>query len=140
MNLPKNHRKKWSIPEILRLQREYELLELTVQEIAEIHKRTVTSIVYKLEKEEIIDSRNHARGFDMKEYQNMDFHSVTETTYSDDNISYQCIEENNSNDLNNIALNRIWSLESNIKEIGNMVKQIYNIIVNPRVSSINSYI
>lgn len=140
MNLPKNHRKKWSIPEILTLQREYELLELTVQEIAERHKRTVTSIVYKLEKEEIIDSRNHARGFDMKECQNMDFHSVTETTYSHDNISYQCIEENNSNDLNNIALNRIWSLESNIKEIGNMVKQIYNIIVNPRVSSINSYI
>jgi hypothetical protein len=140
MSLPKNHRKKWTTSEILTLQREYELLELTVPEIAQRHKRTIKSIMYKLENEGFIDSWNNARGFDMKEYQNMDFHSLSENSYSDDNISYHCIEENTSNDLNDITLNRIWSLETNIKEIGNMVREIYNSVVSPKVSSLNKYI
>lgn len=54
---------KWSINEGLALQREYELLELTVQEIAFIHKRSVDAIVYKLEQEEIIYDKNFARGY-----------------------------------------------------------------------------
>lgn len=140
MSLPKNHRKKWSIPEILRLQREYELLELTVQEIAQIHNRSIMSIMYKLEKEEFIDSWDNARGFDIEEFQNTDFHTIHEDSYSDDNISYHLIENNNSNELGNNALDRIWSLETNIKEIGIMVKQIYNSIINPIVPSINRYI
>jgi len=140
MSLPKNHRKKWTTSEILKLQREYELLELTVQEIAKKHNRTIKSIIYKLENEGFIDSWNNARGFHMEEFQNMDFHSLSENSYSDDNISYHCIEENSSNDLNDITLNRIWSLESNIKEIGNMVREIYNSIIESKSQSINKYI
>jgi hypothetical protein len=41
----------WTIPEILRLQREWELLELSVAEIAELHERTIEAICYKLEAE-----------------------------------------------------------------------------------------
>lgn len=55
--------KKWSTNEGLALQREYELLELTVQDIAIIHKRSVKAIVYKLEQEEIIYNKNFARGY-----------------------------------------------------------------------------
>lgn len=53
---------KWTINEILNLQREYELLEMTVQDIANKHERSVDSILYKLESEEFIDSRTTARG------------------------------------------------------------------------------
>ena len=42
---------KWSINEILQLQRECELLELSVLEIAKIHKRSVDAIIYKLAEE-----------------------------------------------------------------------------------------
>lgn len=42
---------KWSINEILRLQREYELLELDMNEIAVRHERTPTAIMYKLDNE-----------------------------------------------------------------------------------------
>ena len=55
--------KKWSINEGLSLQREYELLELTVQDIALIHRRSVKSIVYKLEQEGVIYDKNFARGY-----------------------------------------------------------------------------
>jgi tRNA A-37 threonylcarbamoyl transferase component Bud32 len=55
--------KKWSTNEGLALQREYELLELTVQDIAVIHKRSVKAIVYKLEQEELIYDKNFARGY-----------------------------------------------------------------------------
>ena len=53
---------KWTTNEILTLQREYELLEMTVQEIASKHERSVDSILYKLESEDFINSRTTARG------------------------------------------------------------------------------
>jgi hypothetical protein len=39
---------KWTINEILSLQREWELLELTIHQIAERHQRTPEAIVFKL--------------------------------------------------------------------------------------------
>lgn len=49
------HGLPWSIPEILQLQREYELLKLPILEIADIHKRSECAIVAKLEKENFSD-------------------------------------------------------------------------------------
>ena len=48
MNSYRRTGKKWSIPEILRLHREYELLELDIQNIAYIHNRTINAICFKL--------------------------------------------------------------------------------------------
>ena len=61
--------KRWNINELLSLQREYELLEWSVQQIAEKHERTVEAILFKLEAEGFITSWNEARGFDSKLYQ-----------------------------------------------------------------------
>ena len=46
---------KWTVNECLRLQREFELLELTIGEIAELHKRTPKAIMYKLDAEGFAD-------------------------------------------------------------------------------------
>ena len=43
--------KKWTINEILSLQRQYELLDLSVEQIAKLHDRTVESISYKISSE-----------------------------------------------------------------------------------------
>jgi len=48
---PTRHGKKWTIPEELRLQREYELLELPVEYIAYLHDRVPEAIISKVEKE-----------------------------------------------------------------------------------------
>jgi hypothetical protein len=42
---------KWTIPEILQLQREYELLKMPTEEIALLHKRSENAIIFKVEKE-----------------------------------------------------------------------------------------
>ena len=59
----KRHYFKWNINELIALQREYELLELSVQEIANIHKRSVKSILCKLDQENFIRNWNEANGF-----------------------------------------------------------------------------
>jgi len=46
---------KWTINECLRLQREFELLNLPVEEIALLHKRSPYAIMYKLDSEGIAD-------------------------------------------------------------------------------------
>jgi hypothetical protein len=55
---------KWSVNEILSLQREFELLGWSVEQIAEKHKRTPNAIMFKLDNEGFADynvlySNNH---------------------------------------------------------------------------------
>ena len=54
---------KWNINELLRLEREYDLLELNVVEIAKLHQRTATAIAMKLQSECIISNYKVARGY-----------------------------------------------------------------------------
>ena len=62
-SLPKRHNFKWNINELLSLQREYELLEMTIQDISAKHERTVVAILYKLQQEGFIDTWIDARGY-----------------------------------------------------------------------------
>ena len=48
---PTRHGKKWTIPEELRLHREYELLRMPVDYIAYLHDRVPEAIISKVEKE-----------------------------------------------------------------------------------------
>ncbi len=74
---------KWNINELLRLQREYELLELDIHEISLLHQRSIRSILFKLEKEGFICNWDQARGFekyinsqpDLLEYKNMHYNN-----------------------------------------------------------------
>jgi len=63
MSLPYRHNFKWNVNELLSLQREYELLEMTIQDIADKHERTVDAILYRLQQEEFIESWIDARGY-----------------------------------------------------------------------------
>lgn len=47
--------KTWSINECLQLHREYELLNMSIDNIADKHGRTQTAIIYKLHQEGICD-------------------------------------------------------------------------------------
>jgi len=62
--MPKRHRARWTASELNRLHNEYEMKELTVQEIADLHGRTVYGVMSKLQAEGLIDSSwNNARGW-----------------------------------------------------------------------------
>lgn len=47
--MPRRHRFKWTINETLQVQREYELLNMEIEEIALKHERTVNGIIQKIE-------------------------------------------------------------------------------------------
>ena len=42
---------KWTVNELISLQREFELLELSIAEIAALHNRTEAAILFKLQSE-----------------------------------------------------------------------------------------
>ena len=46
---------KWSVNECLRLEREYDLLQLSVPEMAALHNRTNNAIIWKLHSEGLAD-------------------------------------------------------------------------------------
>ena len=52
---PKRSGLKWTVNECLRLEREYDLLKLSIPEIALLHERTSDAIMYKLDQEGIAD-------------------------------------------------------------------------------------
>jgi hypothetical protein len=63
MTTTKRSYKKWNINELIRLQREYELLELSIQEISRLHERTERAILCRLEQEGFIENWSEAKGF-----------------------------------------------------------------------------
>ena len=136
---------KWTINELISLQREYELLELTVKEIAEKHQRTDTAILYKLESEGLIESWNSARGFVSEDYQNSvnqednndkeNNEEDQEVGGDDDDEEYQFVEDVSddddiSDDESEVEklTERVWSLETSVSEISSMVKNIYSML------------
>ena len=117
---------RWNINELLSLQREYELLEWSVQEIAEKHKRTVEAILFKLEAEGFINSWNEARGFNSQLYQ-----STWNSVVSDENavVNYDIVSETDK------LTERVWNLETSVNEIGYLVKQMFDGMVAKKVSN-----
>ena len=118
MNIKRNGN-KWTINELLALQREYELLEWSVQQIADKHKRSVEAILFKLESEEFISCWENARGCNTKNIDNKLVVKVQEKPLH--NIEYD-------KDIDNLT-EKVWALDTEVKEIGTMVKKMFNTIV-----------
>jgi hypothetical protein len=107
--LIRRNRYKWTVNEILSLQREYELYELSIQEIALLHKRSAFSILHKLEKEQIINNFNEARGFDKINFWDDEYHTEDEQLdeQDDDEPEHDDPKDdqvNNEENVNNLSL------------------------------------
>ena len=143
---------RWTINEILALQREYELLEWSVQQIAEKHRRSVRAILCKLEAEGFIASWDEARGFEAEgcmteetaqsygsESANDDYES---TNIDSENIVQQndeltVVDEFASDENVSNLTERVWNLETSVSEISSMVKQMFEVMVSKKVSKKN---
>jgi hypothetical protein len=147
---------RWTVNEILALQREYELLEWSVQQIAEKHRRSVRAILCKLEVEGFIASWDEARGFngedcmteetpqtDVLNTENNDYES---TNIDSENIVQQNDEQNDeltiTDDINadeqvSNLTERVWNLETSVSEISSMVKQMFDVMVAKKSSKKN---
>jgi hypothetical protein len=116
---------KWSINEMLALQREYELLEWSIQDIAVKHERTERAILCKLESEGLISSWCDAKGY-LGEEEEMSCVEVNceESIVSDGGsiIAGHCVS-----DVDKLT-ERIWNLETNVDEIRSIVTQMLDVI------------
>jgi hypothetical protein len=162
MNSIKRNGNRWNVNELLSLQREYELLEWTIQQIAVKHQRTERAILFRLESEGFIDSWNDARGFDMESYKasiendvatndcvcneescDDDDDEEEEQAGGDDNDSEyfgeeddddesQCDEDYEPDDASEVEKlsERVWSLETAVTDIKDMVQHLFNNLVS----------
>jgi hypothetical protein len=128
---------KWSIPELITLQREYELLELTVQEISRRHKRSVFAILARLESEGIITVWATARGYMESNIPECGDEDSDEEADDDDDEDYKSGESDSDcdddveSDVNKLS-DRVWNLETSVNEIGGIVKQMMELMSNDR--------
>ena len=105
--LNRRNRYKWSVNEILSLQREYELQELTIQEIAILHKRSAFSILHKLEKEQIINNFNEARGYEQLNFWDDAYEDEDEENENEyEENEYEENEENEDDENENKQLQK----------------------------------
>ena len=116
----KRHGNKWTTPEVLALQREYELLEMNIYDIANKHQRNATGIAYKLYNEGFI--RENLLEDYLQEINNQ---QVTEESA---NIVSESVD----------LQNRMTHLEENIKDISNTIKQLLQERQRPRLSSVRA--
>ena len=164
MNTNKRNGNSWTVNELLSLQREYELLEWNIQQIAEKHQRTERAILFRLESEGIITSWNAARGFDMESYKaSVEEDVVTEDCVcneescvddeDEDNEEQDCCDddedyvadeeeeqedddedddEEDEDDVSEVEKlsERVWSLETAVTDIKDMVQHLFNNLVS----------
>jgi hypothetical protein len=142
----KRNGKRWTISELLNLERDYDLLKLSVQEIAQKHKRSVESILFKLHAEGLTESLYQANGYTSaisKKRSNVvviedekDDNNDSSSDYEEeeDNISeYDEIDDDLSEKDDSVCVEcdmdtlteRVWSLETSVGEINSMVKQMF---------------
>lgn len=121
MSLYNRNRKRWTVNECLALQREFELLEWSIDEIATKHKRTPKAIMFKLDQEGLAKYNILCN-----EYYN--FNPTTESITVDslkdddtkndnnDDTKNDTKNDNNEYDLNELK-NHIISLEKQISNL-----------------------
>ena len=147
MNTAKRNGNRWTINELLSLQREYELLEWTFQQIAVKHQRTERAILFRLESEGIIDSWDDARGFNIENdvtnvfvcnqelCEDEDEDEVREccdndSEYNDDDDNDD--DESVCDDASEVEKlsERVWGLETAVTDIKDMVQHLFNNLVS----------
>ena len=125
--LNRRNRYKWSVNEILSLQREYELQELTIQEIAFLHRRSAFAILHKLEKEQIINNFNEARGYEQLNFwddeYNIEVDDDEEQTNEEDNDDSDDVDDSDDHveDNNNLSLQKPTSYDDEDNDDKNIV-------------------
>ena len=108
------HGNKWTVNELLNLQREFELLGLGIQEIAQLHGRSVAAIQFRLVDE----------GF--ATWDQLDTTMVEEK--SECSVEATSQDADTESEVNKLA-DRVWSLETSVSDISAMVKQMFNNMV-----------
>jgi hypothetical protein len=91
------HNYKWNINELLSLQREYELLQWSIPDIATKHKRTPQAIIHKLIEEELFFINDDD-----------DYSSDDDENSTNNDELYEEVEEDEEEDEDEYTPRTIW--------------------------------
>lgn len=159
---------KWSVNEVLSLQREFELLGWSIDQIAEKHKRSPNAIMFKLDQEGFADYNvlysnyhdlnasisvekktddiwlEHNDSEDDEETQLDDDEEYIENANGEDNDDSEDEDEDNEDDEDDeVDLSeRVYGLEESVSQIRDMIKKMmesFSINVNSSKSNSKSY-
>ena len=113
---------KWTVNEVLSLQREFELLGWSIDQIAQKHKRSSNAIMYKLHEEGLADYNVLYSNYNA-------LHTPEEASHTDIWLKHDIDEEyiqNDDCDDNEVAdlSERVHGLEDSVSEIRDMLKKI----------------
>ena len=130
MNTHSRNGFKWSVNEILSLQREFELLGWSIDEIAQKHNRTPNSIMHKLDQEgfaeynELYSNYNDLDAPDESSDNDIWLDEADDTEIDDDDDEYvenaHCDDDDKVSNLSQ----RLDNLEESISEIRDTLKLI----------------
>ena len=119
---------KWTINECLRLEREFELLKLSVDEIALLHQRSPYAIMYKLDAEGIADyndvfQNRQQKLKDEEQDEEQDEASVSEYEEEQEDEKQED-EEQDSEEYDRYNLRQ--QIRSLTKQVANLTAIVYN--------------
>ena len=114
---------RWTVNECLRLEREFDLLKLSIEEIAALHERSTNAIMYKLDAEGIADYNDVFQNRQQKlKDEEQDEASVSEYEEEQEEQEEQEDEEQEEYDSYNVR----QQIRSLTKQVANLTSIIYN--------------
>ena len=128
-------KEKWDDKEISNLRAEYEMKEMTISQIADIHHRTPGCISYKLKNLGIITHNTLSRGY--LEYKNSNlYNEIVKKGKLDDakkaatkKIKNEVLISVNNDELSGVILSaKIVKIENEISSIKNDIKEILRLM------------
>ena len=134
---------RWTVNECLQLQREFELLQLPIDEIAKLHQRTPNAIMFKLDQECLADynvlySNYNQLNSEMSTQRHFDYDGSDEEQDSDDSSDYdeQDFAEDNVSDEDVGELDDddnesydVYDLKSHVLRLEKQVKSLTELIL-----------
>lgn len=151
---------KWSVNEVLSLQREFELLGWNIVQIAQKHKRTPNAIMYKLDQEGFADynvlySNYHDLNTQIPVENKSDDicwypYDSEDESVADDDDDEEYVEnadgednddsedEDDQDDVADLS-ERVYGLEESVSEIRDMIKQMMSTFSKSSTSTSKSW-
>jgi len=146
-NTSRRHCFKWTTPESLSLEREYDLLSLDVKTIARMHGRSDRAIVHKLKADRIIDNFEEARGYICSEAAKESCHDLCFSDQDDSDSDYELEEEEDNESeeednidddyLNVIQMNKL--LQKRVAQLETTISLMKKVTNTPKRKPLRSY-
>ena len=113
---------RWTVNECLQLQREFELLQLSVDEISKIHQRTPSAIMFKLDQEGFADYNILYANYAKANYAKANQKNVVNYDESSDESEKDDESENDESEEDTQRLkHRVMCLEKQITSLAALI-------------------